>query len=115
MKGASAMKRSVKESLVVCGLTAVMAIGLATPANAVTINLGGCSADGQSPVGAARVSNISCERVQARVQYRDTGGTLRYAYGLPGSNSTATALTSMLVGRAGQGYRNGGWSGYIGY
>lgn len=99
----------------VCGLTAVLAIGFATPANAVTIDLGGCSADGQSPVGAARVSNMSCEKVQARVRYIDSGGTLRFAYGQQGPNSLATALTSMVVGRAGQGYRNGGWSGYVGY
>lgn len=92
-----------------------MAFGLAAPANAVTIDLGGCSADGQSPTGAARVSNMSCQTVQARVRYRDSGGTLRYAYGQPGANSTATAPTSMLVARAGQGYRNGGWSGYVGY
>lgn len=109
------MKRSITSSVAVCGLAAVMAFGLAAPANAVTIDLGGCSADGQSPPRAAYVSNMGCQKVQARVQYRDTGGTLRYAYGLQGPSSTATALTSMVVGRAGQGYRNGGWSGYITY
>ena len=109
------MKRSIKSSVAVCGLAAVMAVALAAPANAVTIDLGGCSADGQSLVGAARVSNMSCQQVQARVRYVDSGGTIRTKDGAPGVNSLATAPTSMVVGRAGQGYRSGSWSGYVSY
>lgn len=114
------MKRPIRSGLLACGLAAVMAVGFAVPAGAVTVTVstpyGTCTMDGSGGTYTATVTNYTCGQVRARIGYRDQAGTVRYSYGSwhPVS-SVATAPTALITQRAGQGTKNGTLSGFVAY
>lgn len=98
----------------------MMAIGIAVPASAITLNLntgyGTCNADGQSPTLAARVSNMGCSSVRASVRYVTSGGAVTWLDGpISSTVSAVSSPTSMMTGRGAFGSKNGSWSDRVTY
>lgn len=114
------MKRSSSRGLGAGVLAVVLAVGITTPASAVTLRLGTsngtCLGDGYASGAGATVHNVSCTEVRASVTYIDSGGTIRTAFGSWNSNSSSVnPPSSMTVGRAGRGNNQGALSSWISY
>ena len=110
------MKRtfSTVAALVVAG---GLTLGAGSAASAVTFWFGStpCTTT-ESPTGTtAKSSRGSCDSVRSRIQYRDSGGTLRTSYGSWGSTSTASATTTMVTGRAVNAQYRSSTYGFVSY
>jgi hypothetical protein len=97
------MKRSIRSGLLACGLAAVMALGFAVPADAVTIAFSAsCIAEGFATPDKAVVQAGTCEYVRARIRWWNNMGSISttLAPGLSSGTSVAQAGTTWVTERA---------------
>lgn len=86
-------------------------LGFTAPATAVDMvsyfgSSASCAFKAEATTYTAKATNLGCYKVQAKITYRNSSGTLVTVIGGQGSTSTATATTTMVTDRAGRGSIN---------